>query len=388
MAENLNFRAPKSFWWKGFPDSGAIYGRLYPWTTALGLPDSCAERACTRLSRARVEGACPSGWHVPKPSEWRELFAYVGGDSVAGARLMVPSRSGSLIPSVGDDRFGFRALLGGFAENVTVGVPPGYIGIWWDTEEVDPKRAGQLTMQPTNRHLTMDGLPKGMGASMRCVENGSERDPGLYVGYIDPTEIVRGSMWDSTRSRAIPTVQIGDITWMAQNLDVDVEGSWANQDSTASSDRWGRLYRWSAAMGLPSSCDSSSCAGLISSPHRGICPVDWHVPDSVEWATLVANVGNRAEGILEPTAWSAPQTLKPPTDAYGFHALPACSTDDGRNWERGVTTWWISSSERTSEAAFQAGFSPCTGGCQFSGISLTHHTWKTGGVSLRCARNR
>jgi len=387
MAENLNFRARNSFWSKKSPDNGASFGRLYSWTGALGLPDSCERRACTDLVRGRVGGVCPAGWHVPKRSEWQELIGFAGGDSVAGWRLMPVSGNGTVSPG-GEDRFGFRALLGGFSTwDAGSTMATGYLGQWWSSLESAPEKAHAVTMQLGQRGIPGGNNPKNYSVSLRCLENGSEGDTGLYAGYIDPAQAVRGHVLDAASGEEIPTVRIGDITWMAENLDVEVEGSWANQDSTDSGVRWGRLYRWSAAMGLPSSCDSSSCAGLISSPHRGICPVDWHVPDSVEWATLVANVGNRAEGILEPTAWSAPATLDPPTDAYGFNALPAGSTDDGRNWERGAKTWWISSSERTSNAAFQAGFSPCTG-CQSSGIALTHHTWKSGGVSLRCARNR
>ena len=41
---------------------------------------------------------------------------------------------------------------------------------------------------------------------------------------------------------------------------------------------YGRLYDWSTAMDLPSSCNESSCSGQIQSKHRGICPSGWHIP--------------------------------------------------------------------------------------------------------------
>ncbi len=54
----------------------------------------------------------------------------------------------------------------------------------------------------------------------------------------------------------------------------------------------GALYVWSGAMNFPQpdlwtdACLVSSCAGITSSPHRGICPVGWHIPTDTEFNVL------------------------------------------------------------------------------------------------------
>ncbi len=54
------------------------------------------------------------------------------------------------------------------------------------------------------------------------------------------------------------------------------------------------LYRWSAAMDLPSTCDTSSCS--VTAPyHQGICPLNWHVPTDTEQDQLVQELGGLAE---------------------------------------------------------------------------------------------
>ncbi len=51
------------------------------------------------------------------------------------------------------------------------------------------------------------------------------------------------------------------------------------------------LYRWSAAMNLASSCDTSNCAAQITSPyHQGLCPIGWHIPTNTEHLTIESNV--------------------------------------------------------------------------------------------------
>ncbi len=53
----------------------------------------------------------------------------------------------------------------------------------------------------------------------------------------------------------------------------------------------GALYTWSGATNLPDvasspNCDDQPCDNLISVPHRGICPRDWHIPTDQEFFVL------------------------------------------------------------------------------------------------------
>ncbi|HDR68519.1 MAG TPA: hypothetical protein ENN61_05650, partial [Bacteroidaceae bacterium] len=54
----------------------SIYGALYQWDEAMAY--SLAEGG---------QGICPDGWHIPTRNEWETLVDYLGGASVAGAKL-------------------------------------------------------------------------------------------------------------------------------------------------------------------------------------------------------------------------------------------------------------------------------------------------------------
>lgn len=63
----------------------------------------------------------------------------------------------------------------------------------------------------------------------------------------------------------------------------------------------GALYSWAGAMNLPdfppgslTDCATRSCAGQITTPHRGICPVGWHIPTDQEFHALESTLANGA----------------------------------------------------------------------------------------------
>jgi uncharacterized protein (TIGR02145 family) len=87
------------------------------------------------------------------------------------------------------------------------------------------------------------------------------------------------------------TKQIGTQVWMTENLDYAVSGSKCYNNDPASCEKYGRLYDWATAMALPSNCNNSTCTSQINSPHKGICPSDWHIPSDDEWQILVDFAG-------------------------------------------------------------------------------------------------
>jgi uncharacterized protein (TIGR02145 family) len=68
-----------------------------------------------------------------------------------------------------------------------------------------------------------------------------------------------------------PAVTIGDQVWMADNLNIEVPGSYCYEDVPAYCDRYGRLYTMEAA--------------------EAACPEGWHIPTESEWMTLFDNIG-------------------------------------------------------------------------------------------------
>ena len=150
-------------------------------------------------------------------------------------------------------------------------------------------------------------------------------------------------------------VKIGEQTWMAENLNYNASGSkcygedgqivvgWKDgipitttlspDEVRANCTKYGRLYDWATAMGLESSCNSSSCP--VEAKHRGVCPAGWHIPSwrtesdvllvAVDGPTAADGTANTAGTKLKAKSgwnnWVSGESANG-TDDYGFSALP------------------------------------------------------------------
>jgi len=163
------------------------------------------------------------------------------------------------------------------------------------------------------------------------------------------------------------TVVIGTQTWMAENLDYAVEGSRCYGNKSANCDKYGRLYDWPTAMGLPSRCNSSICSSQIKSLHRGICPEGWHLPSQTEWNMLPSHIhaSNSCSdcGAAKLKAVSGWSSCGPPgsgnsylcEDAYGFSALPGGSgySDGSFDFAGNYGGWWSASEDNSYHAHYR-----------------------------------
>lgn len=135
------------------------------------------------------------------------------------------------------------------------------------------------------------------------------------------------------------TVTIGNQTWMAENLQLNVPNSWFYNNDEATYGRngknYGRLYLWDAAMGI-------SVAG-------------WHLPTSAEWDTLanaIGGTGSAGTKLKSTTDWSSGNG----TDNYGFSVFPAGSRSLGSFINLGSYAYFWTASENTSSLAYSRSF--------------------------------
>jgi|GEM_PF-1250427 len=172
------------------------------------------------------------------------------------------------------------------------------------------------------------------------------------------TGIAYGAVQDSRDGQVYRTVTIGSQTWMAQNLDYAASGSSCVLNGLTGADtckKYGRLYTWSMALGLPVHDDSVySLATLFGSSFEGVCPTGWRVPNESDWATLSATIDPNTLNldVLRATnGWNAVRgvTTGNGSDKYGFRALPS---DGG-----GLTTNWWTPTESDSLDAVAEGLS-------------------------------
>jgi len=122
---------------------------------------------------------CPEGWHVPSESELAELFAFLGGKSIAGGKLKTTGtvESGDGLwhqPNTGaTNTSGFSALPGGFRNSNGNLFDLGYSALWWASTEYPPDNAYPFWIN--NDALTVgdniNGWLKGSGLSVRCLKD-------------------------------------------------------------------------------------------------------------------------------------------------------------------------------------------------------------------------
>ena len=113
-------------------------------------------------------------------------------------------------------------------------------------------------------------------------------------------------------------MKIGDLMWMAENLNFETAGSFCPEGDSRNCKRLGRLYSWTEA--------------------RSVCPDGWRLPTKEDFESLVAVTSGEAAQSLSPSIVPSPSqsraglALKSSdgwfkkgngSDALGFRALPA-----------------------------------------------------------------
>jgi len=139
----------------------------------------------------------------------------------------------------------------------------------------------------------------------------------------------KGSFKDTRDKKSYKTVKLDDQTWMAENLNYEIEGSKCYGDEPSNCQKYGRLYNWETA--------------------KSVCPSGWHLPNDDEWGALVdlaRSSGEAAGAILKASSgWASDGNG---TDALGFAAL----SDGG-----GYNGFWWTASENNVRYAYSRSMS-------------------------------
>jgi uncharacterized protein (TIGR02145 family) len=188
----------------------------------------------------------------------------------------------------------------------------------------------------------------------------------LCNGFVDGAErehygIMKEQFCDSRDGKKYFYVEIGDQTWMAENLNYNAANSRCYGDNTGGDSQgncttYGRLYDWATAMALSSSCNSTTCSGQVSAKHQGVCPNGWHIPSNDDWGALMTAVGgsSTASPHLKTTSgWDLDgRSYGNGVDTYGFSALPGGYGYSSTVYRTvGDSTFWFSASEYNSISA-------------------------------------
>ncbi len=154
MAENLNFETEYSSCYNDSTKYCEKYGRLYSWYDA-------------------VDSACPTGWHLPKTTEFETLFTAVGDSSIAGVKLK--STSGWSNDKDGTDDFSFSMLPAGSRDSGGGYHYKGSEARFWGTAMSATWKSNSLApcmaLYLGHDDVQLNLADKGNGFSVRCVKD-------------------------------------------------------------------------------------------------------------------------------------------------------------------------------------------------------------------------
>jgi len=174
------------------------------------------------------------------------------------------------------------------------------------------------------------------GDSIRtCQTAGVDSTDVRVIARLTGEQCGGGSGGDGSCTYTGETVRIGNLTWMAENLNCETANSWCYDDSPNSCARYGRLYTWDAAMSA--------------------CPSGWRLPTNADWDNLMTSVGGSLTAgtkLKSKTGWNGGGNG---TDEFGFSALPGgCRFTDG-SFRRvgGWGSWWSAAENDVRNARVQ-----------------------------------
>ena len=345
MAENLKYKAEGSHCYGDVDSNCDKYGPLYDWATA--------------------KNACPTDWRLPTTKEMETLFTAAGGKSTAGKALKSKTGwpKGDGFDWNGTDEVSFTALPGGRWEHGGPYSHESATAYFWSSTAYNESSAYFMYFDYDKVEAKIDFNLKIHALSVRCIKaetsvTSSSSSSAKSSSSVDleswrwdvPKEarfnpdIAYDSITDSRDNKVYKIVKIGNQVWMAENLNYDdsvtttsLKGkSWCYNNKPKNCDVGGRLYTWAAAVDSvklatdkdnPLDCGHGKLCYLDTGATivRGICPMGWHLPDSLEWNVLFTTVGGldvAAKMLKSKTGWYNPEKPGNGTDAYGFSGLP------------------------------------------------------------------
>ncbi|MCL2183322.1 MAG: InlB B-repeat-containing protein [Chitinispirillia bacterium] len=161
--------------------------------------------------------------------------------------------------------------------------------------------------------------------------------------------------------------KIGNLTWMAENLNCVTDSSWCYANDPNNCKKYGRLYKWETAKTL---CSEAG----------------WSLPDINDWENLTLAVGGWGKAgpkLRSKDGWSVVGGFVGGTDEYGFSALPGgYRYIDGDFRQVNTEGLWWSASEHTDGLKSRY----IRMASNLEPVNMVENYDKAYGLSVRCVR--
>lgn len=205
-----------------------------------------------------------------------------------------------------------------------------------------------------------------------------------------------GYLVDMRDSQVYRTIEIGEQTWMAQNLNYAYNQKTSSLDSSSfcynnepdGCAKYGRFYLWSAAMDSAAvfDDDGKNCGngGICGDSNRvrGVCPEGWHLPGKEEFDTLFMIPGRAVAGkaLKGASGW---RNGNNGPNGYGFSARPT-GYRDGDDGDRNIFSdayfWSASKNGSGNPYVMNVAFN-------YDYVWIFNSQYLDSGYSVRCVKN-
>jgi len=172
------------------------------------------------------------------------------------------------------------------------------------------------------------------------------------------------SFTDTRDNQSYKIVKIGDQVWMAENLNFKTEKySYCYGRKTANCEKYGRLYRWEAAVKA--------------------CPEGWHLPTDEEWQAMEKYLGMSDADAVKFNTWrGTDQAEKLMNDTtLGFNIVLGGYFNPPSNYFlAGIQSFYWTASEKGGLAWYRQMM-------KGNGKIFRNIRAKSWGMSVRCVKN-
>ena len=149
-----------------------IYGALYTWAAA-------TNGVAATSTPGKVQGVCPTGWHLPSMPEWELLVEYLGGKNVVANKMKesgdlhwkIPPNSSGFLPNISTNESGFTALPGGYRDGRGAFSTSGIVGYWWSSYHETYRQVNASIFTIWNFGIMYYSQEKIFGCSVRCLRD-------------------------------------------------------------------------------------------------------------------------------------------------------------------------------------------------------------------------
>ena len=136
-----------------------------------------------------TRNVCPSGWVVPVEQDFIDLDTYLGGASVAGAKLKETGTSNWANGNTGSNSSGFNGIPGGIVSvNDTTCNAFGVGGAYWTSDERTVQNQGMFTLylffNLDNTQLNFSAT--NMGMNIRCLKSATNSIRSIHKMELPP----------------------------------------------------------------------------------------------------------------------------------------------------------------------------------------------------------